>query len=372
MNNAQEQFFSLLRAGLWGSPINEGLFSRDIYWDEILKMADMQTVNGILFDGIAKLPSEKQPPVLLMRKLYQTIIRIERSHELLNKTLEKIVPALQEEGIHPILLKGQGVAQNYPNPVRRQCGDIDLYVGEKNCKKAADVSLLIGAIPEEKTKRESPKHKNFYLGEVSLELHFLVEKLHNPIYNLKFQRWTTLHLSGSELRRWNINNFNIILPPINFDALYIFNHLFHHFIAGGVGLRQLCDWMLYLHKFKNQINKEELLHDLKSFGLLRAWQIFGNILVDVLGLAKDDFPFYVDRYTETAEKILQKVLEVGNFGFYNSKRGQRPAGYLSGKFHSLLFRQKWLLSIFPTLPKEVFTFYIWYWYDGTKNIIKGW
>ncbi|MBB4036616.1 hypothetical protein GGR21_002522 [Dysgonomonas hofstadii] len=367
----QGKFFALLRSGLWNSPIDTTLFSESVDWETILRMATMQTVNGILYDGINKLSSEKQPPASLMRKLYQTIVCIEQSHELLNQRLTEIIPLLQSEDIGLILLKGQGVAQNYPNPVRRQCGDIDLYVGKEDCEKATELLLSIGVEPENKTKKKSSKHENFYLKGVSIELHFLAEKLQNPIYNKRFQNWTGYHLHGNNQRKWSLNNTEILLPPVNFNALYIFNHAFHHLISGGIGLRQLCDWTLFLYTFNNQIDKEELYKDLKSFGLLHAWKIFGYIVVNYLGLNEDIFPFYSDKYKNESEKVLKKILQSGNFGFYNPGKSEHPTGFLSGKFHSFLLKQKWLIDIFPIFPKEVFTFYIHYWCNGMTNIIKG-
>lgn len=371
MNRADQQFFALLRAGLWDKPIEENLFSESFDSNIILKMASMQTVSGILFDGISKLPIDKQPPTSLMRKLYQTTLRIEQSHELLNNTIEKIVPALQKEGVRPILLKGQGVAQNYPNPLRRQCGDIDLYVGQKDCEKAMGILLSIGAEPENKTKKKSPKHENFYLNDVGVELHFLAEKLRNPFLNPRFQRWTQKYLRGNELRIWTLDNTNIYLPPANFDALYIFNHAFHHFISAGVGLRQLCDWMLYLHRFKDRINRDDLLRDLKNLNLLRPWQIFGCIVVNQLGLPKEDFPFYTSEYEKISKRVLYLIMQVGNFGFYHLNDKEHPTGFLSGKFNSLLFKQKWVRTVFCLFPKDVSIFYIWYCCNGISNIIRG-
>lgn len=370
MNKAKEQFFSLLRSGLWDSPIADSLFAESVDWEYILAIAKMQTVTGVVFDGISNLSSRLQPPSDVMRKLYQTVIRIEHSHELLNKRLTEIVPKLQLEGIYPVLLKGQGVAQNYPNPIRRQCGDIDLFVGKKDCEKACQVLLRLGAEPENKNKKKSPKHENFYLREVSIELHFLVEKLRNPYYNKRFQPWCGSHLRKENLRSWNLNGINIFLPPVNFDALYIFNHLYHHFISGGIGLRQLCDWAVYLHTFSDQIDKSVLLKDLKVFGLLKPWQLFGCIVVDQLGLPKEDFPFYTEKQKKYSQKILSKILQTGNFGFYNSEHDNHPSGFLSGKFHSLLLKQRYLIEIFPIRPKDVLVFYIEYWTNGIVNIIK--
>jgi hypothetical protein len=144
MSRTEQQFFALLRSGLWESPVERSLFSGDTDWGAIMKIAAMQTVSGIIFDGISNLPEDMQPPAATMRQLYQTVIRIEQSHELLNDRLIRIIALLQAEGIHPILLKGQGVAQNYPNPARRQCGDIDLYIGKKDYKKACGWLLKRG------------------------------------------------------------------------------------------------------------------------------------------------------------------------------------------------------------------------------------
>lgn len=40
-------------------------------------------------------------------------------HQLLNTTLNQIVKALDKEGVPSVLLKGQGVAQNYRKPTNR-------------------------------------------------------------------------------------------------------------------------------------------------------------------------------------------------------------------------------------------------------------
>src|SRR5690554_5075943 len=136
MNRTEQQFFALLRSGLWNTPVDASLFSSDTEWPKILKMATMQTVNGTIFDGISNLPADAQPPVEVMRRLYQTVVRIEQSHAVLNDRLTRLVSMFQAEGINAILLKGQGMARYYPNPLRRQCGDIDLYIGMEDYDKA--------------------------------------------------------------------------------------------------------------------------------------------------------------------------------------------------------------------------------------------
>lgn len=368
MNHTKEQFLTLIRAGLWNSPINNDLFSGSTDWESILRMAKIQTISGIVFDGITKLPPECQPPNTIMRQLYHTVIRIEQSHELLNQQLVNITATLQSDGIDSILLKGQGAAQNYPNPVRRQCGDIDLYIGNENYTKACESLKKWGINPV--IELASYKHFHFKWNGVSFEFHRIAERLYNPQNDKKFQIWTSLHLYGDKLRTWKINETNISLPPVNFDALYIFNHLYRHFISGGIGVRQLCDWTLYLHTFNHQINRQELYNDLQSFGILKPWQLFGALVVNWLGLPKEEFPFYLEKYKEDSEIILDKILEIGNFGFYNPIRGERPAGFFSGKFHSFLYHQKYLIGIFSFFPKDVLIFFPWYFTKGIAALFK--
>ncbi len=369
MSRTEEQFFTLLQSGLWGSPVDISLFSDDTDWPAILKIAVMQTVSGIVFDGISRLSSELQPPTTIMRQLYQTVIRIEQSHELLNERLTRIIPLLQSEDIYPILLKGQGVAQNYPNPVRRQCGDIDLYIGKKDYKRACELAVGRGIVSNDIL--ESHKHFHFDWDGVEIEFHHIVEKLPDPFKNKRFQYWTQYHLQKNKLNVWNLNNTEVLLPSANFDALYIFNHAFHHFISDGIGCRQLCDWVMYLHRFHAQIDRQELMKDLKAFGLLRAWQIFGCIAVHQLGLTKEEFPFYTDKIREVSQKIILKdILLLGNFGRYDPKWKTRPPGYLSGKLHNFRMKNRRALKLFSIIGENVSLYYIYYLVIGIQQIVN--
>lgn len=368
MNRSELQFFALLRAGLWDNPADKDLFTSSVDWDRVLSIASKQTVIGVIFDGISTLPPHLQPPSDILRKLYQTVIRIEQSHELLNHQLVEVSQQLQSQGIHPVLLKGQGLAQNYPNPLHRQCGDIDLYVGRKNCDKAIQVLLDLGAKQENKTGKNA-KHESFCIGKVGIELHFLVDKL-NPLYNKRFQQWVNAQFNENKYIIWKLKGTEIQLPPADFNVFYIFHHFFHHFITDGIGFRQLCDWVLLLHIFHNQFNQEELLANLKAFGSLKPWQMFGCVVVDYLGLPEEEFPFYNGKYRTYTSKILQEILLGGNFGFHNPNKTKRPADYIAGKLHSFTNRFRRFYKIFPLFPSQISDYSFTYAYIGTTQVMK--
>lgn len=370
MNRSEKQFFALLQSGLWGSKPDESLFDDITDWQAVLKIASMQTVIGFVFDGISNLPLHLQPSSDILQKLYITVVRIENSHELLNDRLTRIVPLLSDENIYPVLLKGQGVALNYPNPTHRQCGDIDLYVGEEDYKKACNLVIEKG-MASLGPSSESYKHFHFDWDGVHIELHRMVAKIPNPFIDKKFQEWTAFHLHKDRLLRRHINNTEILLPPPNFNALYIFYHAFHHFVSDGVGCRQLCDWVMCLHQFRDTINRDLLLADLKRFRLLRVWQIFGCIAVHQLGLPHEEFPFYTDSYSDISQDvILRDILQLGNFGRYDKKWKTRPAGYLSGKLHNFRMKNRRAVKLFPAMRSNVFYYYIYYLLIGVNQIVN--
>lgn len=143
MNKAtkvQQQFLALLRSGLWDTPADATLFDGSTDWNAIFTHASRQTVMGLVAAGVASLPAALRPPAPVADRLRGIITASIRSHALLNRTLAEAVMLLLRNDIRPVLLKGQGVAANYAEPTLRMCGDIDLYVGQKDYARACELA----------------------------------------------------------------------------------------------------------------------------------------------------------------------------------------------------------------------------------------
>lgn len=365
----QRQFFALLRAGMWSTPADPELFSGAIHWDAIFAQASRQTVQGFVAKAASTLPIGLHPPASVLNKAREIVVATIRSHALLNRTLAEAVMMLTQNGICPVLLKGQGAAMNYEYPTLRICGDIDLYIGTLHYDKACILARQWGETEEETT--ESDKHYHFCHAGVTVEFHRIAERLPLPWRNTRFQRWSHRHLHEDRLRPVKIGGVSVWLPPVNFDALYIFNHAWHHFLkGGGVGWRQLCDWVRYLHTFHHEIDRAELEKDLHAFGLWKPWRIFGSIAVDTLGLPREEFPFYTDRHDGQAAVVVEMIEAGGNFGFFNAARFGRPEGYIAGKWHSFAKASHHFMKLFSIFPGQVTATWGSYLYIGIKQVIK--
>lgn len=45
---------------------------------------------------------------------------------------------------------------------------------------------------------------------------------------------------------FEVEDQKVAMFNATFNAFYVFMHLYHHFLQVGVGLRQVCDWMLIM------------------------------------------------------------------------------------------------------------------------------
>lgn len=354
--------------------------SKSADWNALYTLAQQQTVAPLVYTAILTLPEALRPDGTWLRTAYPHLLRTRQAHRLLNGTLAEAVAALQAEGIRPVLLKGQAYARHYPDPELRQCGDIDLYIGEEDYARACTLTRRLGwyADPKENL-QPNPKHYGCYLNNVCIELHRMAAVLDTPRADRLFRPWSrkqldastaTLNAAPPEIAAEapTAASTEIPLPTPLFDVVFVFLHLYHHFLNGGVGLRQLCDWVMLLHAHHGRIDLTELRRCLHRFGLWSAWRKFGPLAVDYLGLPPEEFPFYAPRLRPGAEKILGIILHEGNFGKHAPQRTQRPDGYWRGKMHSFCLHQRRLLTLLPLVPQDATQCYLHFIYKGIRQL----
>lgn len=357
-------FFRLLRSGMYGTPIPEDLLPDSIDWRFTLEFATKHTVTGLIIDSISRLPQRLRPTAPLSEKIDKFALRLIQSNILLDKAAAKLVNFLNSHGISGVLIKGQGVARSYyPTPQLRQCGDIDFYVGKKQFHRTVNVCRE-HLVHDKDAGNVDHKHFHFDIDGVNIEIHRIAAKVSTPIRSGRFQHWVEEQLERSDARRiMAFGDTGITLPPYDFDAIFIFYHAWHHFMTGGIGLRQLCDWALIFHTHYDDIDIAELENNLRRFGMTTGWKLFAYIAVNYLGVSPDRMPLYDPSYAGKSEKVFDEILTDGNFGFYSKAYARTPyyrdgrgVGHVMGKAHNIL---DFYVSLFPLIPVEA-TFLFFY------------
>lgn len=353
MTLAQQQYLELLRAGLWNKPADQSLFQGEVDWKAILRTSHQQTTNIIVADGIDTLPASLCPPKPRIFKL--AIKRTENTlmHQLLNKTINQVVQALNAEGIPSVLLKGQGVAQNYRNPESRMCGDIDLYVGRENFLKAYDILGTIEGIKMPETS-ECSSHILAELGEVVIELHHKTCVLYGRKTDTSWQEWTRANLD-SKMRTGQLpayyNNGELIeIPDPTYNALYILMHAVRHLISEGIGFRHVSDWTMFLYCHHDKVDRELLAQKLQEYRMEAVWKEFAVLVHTHLGLPKEYIPLYPAAHASRTDILASHIFDSGNFGRSSDKKRSHDKSYVKRKWRNFCFQTSRLIKIFSLFP----------------------
>ena len=371
MNRSQTQFLELMRAGLWGVAADPDNFKPDSTdWRAVLRIAKEQTMMVVVTDGIETLPKELWPPKEVMMKLAMMRVKTSQAHQLLNSTIAQIVAALEAEGVHSVLLKGQGIAQNYRRPESRTCGDIDLYTGLGGYTRAYEIIEALHEGRPHKEAAECTHHLHTDLNGVEVEIHRQTSFLHGKRMDANFQEWSKQSLDelfGSEaLEMWDNGGTAVALAPATYNAFFILHHAVRHMTTEGVGFRQICDWVMLLHRCHSQVEVQLLSRKLKELRMERIWAEFGRLAVNYLGLPADELPLAPANLAPTrrTHKLLQHIFISGNFGRFDANgRDHSQVPYLVRKWRSFTFQSKRLVKLFRLFPGYA-TAYMWHWFTG--------
>ena len=79
-------------------------------WAELLEMSLKQTLAGVMFAGIERLPSEQRPPKEILLRWYAFAENIKERNTFLNKECANITWYFSQKGMYSCILKGQGNA----------------------------------------------------------------------------------------------------------------------------------------------------------------------------------------------------------------------------------------------------------------------
>ena len=317
-------------------------------WRDLFADAQKQSVVGIAFAGVQRLPEEQWPPRALLFEWIGAAESIKQRNATLDRQCVKLQKRFCEAGIRSSILKGHGVAMYYGHTestdslkTLRQPGDIDIFVDcgrERALQFAHDCGM--------REVRWDYKHLHLHVfKETEVEVHYRVEVLLNLWKNRKLQKW----LKDHEDMLFSQNG-DLVTPTVEFNRFYILLHIYRHFLYEGVGLRQLMDYYFVLKtacgrpsssisneklkqnqsriiEFENSsMDYAELTDWLKQFGMWKFARGVMWVLQEAFGLEKE---YMLGEPLESEGRfILSEVMAGGNFGHHDKRLSSDKRGKL--------------------------------------------
>ena len=315
-NIYREDFFTLLQAGLWAESEKQISLDSPVNWDGVYRLASEQSVVGLVLAGIESLPIYLRPPKKMLLQWIGQVQMMEQQNKQINDGLKRLVALFDDGGVDYVVVKGQTLAAHYPNPLLRQAGDIDYYCDSANFPLSQEVIKQAWGIDVDAG--ESEHHINFDFKDVTYEGHFALTTLYGRAREAYWR--SILDADCGEIVEVDGLKVKTLTPTLH--VLYVFLHLYLHLMELGVGLRQFCDLAIMMHYCKDKVELSLLKKHVKALEMEKAFRACGSILVDFLGLPKEDLGYeltYVDR--KYAKRILEVVFYRGNMGHYNKKNG---------------------------------------------------
>ncbi len=369
LNANIEAFFELVKAGLWEKEARLSQFGKMDY-GEIMRLAEEQSVVGLVTDGLEQMKDAKIPQEALLQFVGSTL-QIEQQNKDMNVFVANLINKLRKEDIYALLVKGQGTAQCYERPLWRASGDVDLFLSDTNYEKAKKVLTPFASIVENEYVRE--KHLGLTIDDWGVELHGrlycglssriereLDDVLHDTFY-------------GGSVRSWDNNGVQVFMLKAENDVFYVFTHILQHFYKEGVGLRQICDWCRLLWTFRNSLNRYFLESRIRRAGLMSEWKAFGAFAVNYIGMPMEAMPFYSseDKWKRKAERIKSFRLRVGNMGHNREMSYFEKYPYLIRKMYSFGRRCGDLSRHARIFPLDSFRFFPRIMWNGMSSIVRG-
>lgn len=352
------EFWENLNMGLFFELLQVSLGTRDCLsrvpsddeWMTIYDESVRQTIVGLMFSGVEKLPREQQPPMAVklqwigMTQMVESTTwqNCERSKELSVK--------LKGAGFCNCLLKGVSVARYYPEPLRRQCGDVDLWTfgRRKTVMKWLQGQYEIGHNVWHNVEVD-------VFEDVPVEVHFHPGWLYNPFCNYRLQRFFERE---REEKCFADETLGLNVMPLEFDAVYSLVHSYRHLIAGGIGLRHMIDYFYIVKKLNESLNcssvdlpivREKMLGLLQKFGLGKYASAVMWVLKEVCGMP--DSYLLCESDSKEGRFLLEEIKRGGDLGKFNKKHKERR----------MLAQLVTMLPHYPTEVIWVLPWKCWHW-----------
>lgn len=351
-----QKFFDLLKIAL-GNKTRFDLPPSEEEWQDFQKLATKQGLAGILYSGIEHLDADQRPPKKLEIKWSVLGMKVEDKCRHQNKRLVSIVNRFKNDGFPNTVIKGQGISTLYPQPLRRQPGDIDLWLD-------GDRDKIIEYVRKFVTPKQIVYHHVDFdpLKDVEMELHFMPSWMYNPITNRKLQHWfkeqkAEQFANTAELPE---DAGTIHTPTLYFNAVYILLHIYRHLFYEGIGLKQLLDYYYILLQpaMQNEQMRQKVIATIRMLGMTRFCKATQWVLQEVFGLQNQYLLMQPSK--KDGEFLLSEIMMAGNLGHYDP-RMQFKQG--DSRLVQFMRREQRSIRFLFYYPSEIFwrpLFIIWH------------
>lgn len=351
----EKELLALLRLGLGNSTPQEENLSDFIMmsseqWAQLGVMAYKQGVLGMALDGVDSLDSTtygltKELPKQLKLEWIGQVMQIEQANDHQIKVMYELAQKWIDGGCRMMVMKGQANSMMYPHPEHRAPGDIDCYLFE-NYQLGNEIAKKEDALVNEGWYKHSQIR---YKGEL-FENHLFFVNTREGKRSKRLQKELEQAL---RVKDWStFPESQVLLPPVQWNAMFLTYHACAHFLSEGLRLKQILDWVVFLKKEQNNVDWKAFYEYCDSYNFRRFVDAMNAISAEYLGVKFENKEITTE--SPYIEKILNSTLYDEDY-IYNAGES-----IWKSRWHVIrsLFKYRWRY-------KEIYQESVWkqlWWY----------
>ena len=329
-------------------------------WRRIREMADKQGVAAIVMDGLSLLVDKYgkegiAPNIdsgwwqMYVLEGMGAMLQTEQCNRQQLMVMDSLASKWTDKGCRVMVFKGQASATMYPKPEHRSPGDIDCYLFD-DYARGNEIAREVGADVDESWYKHS---QIFYQGETFENHQFFVHtrdgkrgKLQQKELEDYFKQESVVFSDLSD---------SVLLPPVQWAAMFLTYHACAHFVSEGLRLKQLLDWAMLLEKHQNDVDWKRLYEFCERCHLKRYADAATTICLKYLGV-KVLNPDIVTN-SPYADKIHDSALYDDDYVFGSGE------GSWHNRWHLVknLFRYRWK---YEEIYEESVWLQLWFYASG--------
>ncbi|MCD8356570.1 MAG: nucleotidyltransferase family protein [Clostridia bacterium] len=286
---------------------NKNLGSFDGNWMELIQLANIHSVTGILGYMVMSYPDESNAQVapLMRKQCLQSIGIFSQRAEKMKLLLQQ----MNEQGIDHLLFKGYVLKDYYPVPELRSYGDIDFLIRLDDRQKSD--ALMMHNCFERKTDWE-PVFS--YLKELEYyEIHtdvMEVDVSDKADYKEYFSHtW--------ERAKW-VEGHTWMLSPED-HLVYLLTHIAKHISSSGAGIRMYMDIAVFLQHFSNDLDWDYLQVELEKLCFIDFVNMVLSVVHEYFGIASPIPLKQIDK--QVLDDFMEFTMAGGTFGHVGRDSG---------------------------------------------------
>jgi hypothetical protein len=310
ITDMQIQLMNIIANALFQKPLD---INKPIDWAALYKEAYAQAVLLQVYYTVEQLiPMEySQKWQITSDQMLAQNLNVDFEHAQLNELMTS-------NGIPYVILKGIASSSYYPSPILRNLGDVDFIVHSEDVDRASRVLLDAGFQKGKVTEFHTAYHKK-HENRNSMsewEMHYSVNGVpYSDIGETIKEYLSDIYETAVD---YDEGETNVKIPDAFHHGLILILHTANHMTTEGIGLRHLCDWLVFENSFSNKEFTAIFEEKLKTVGLWKFAQLITQCGVRYLGCPPKEWIGNLDE--DITKSMINDILNSGNFGRRDSER----------------------------------------------------